>query len=477
MNLVIENCRAYTSFNPPRIATTLYIEDGVITSVDGYGSAEKTLDLGGRTVIPSLTDSHIHLVELATQGNLLDLRSVEKKSELLKLVSSAGERSFIYGYGWDQEKMDALPTAEELEAASSGRPVLLERICGHVGLASLSALRLLGPRYQAVENSGLVSEEDLQRLRKHVPKPGIEEVIESLQAFQRILLAYGLTRLHVIVMEKDHLDALERLSASGRAGLDILCYVTPDLLPHARGLRFLRVQGVKVFVDGSLGGWTAALRQPYSDKPVKGILRHDRKSLRQILEMCSEEGLQPAFHAIGDEAISAVLDAVEDVGGCERVRVEHASVMDDEMIKRAARLGIILSVQPMFAVSDTWVGRRLGDRAWMCYRFRSMLSSGCILSCGSDAPVESVNPFEGLWAAVCGNPNKSERLEVWQALEAYTHGPTYASGDENCVGRIAAGYSADLIVLDRDPLKMDPDSLKSLHPIMTIRRGRVVFTL
>ena len=474
MRLVIENCRAYTSFNPPRIATRLEIEDGVISSLDGGGASSHILDLGGRAVIPALTDSHIHLVELATQGDLLDLRTVGSKAEMLRRVATAGKSGFVYGYGWDQEKMDAIPTAEELEAASGGRPVLLERVCGHVGVASLSTLKLLGRR-PSDGTSGLVVEDDLEKLREYIPKPGPDHIITGLQLIQRELLRYGLTRLHVIVRDRIHLEALDLLASSGDQ--DILCYITPDLIPYVAKTHNVRIQGVKVFVDGSLGGWTAALRQPYADKPVRGVLRHGREDIRNILELCSVNGLQPAFHAIGDEAISVVLDAIEEFGGFERTRIEHASLMDDEMIRRAARLGVILSIQPMFAVSDTWLDKRLGDRVRMCYRFRSMLSMGCVLCGGSDAPVEPANPFRGIWAAVYGNPSIRERLEIWQALEIYSSGAAYASGDEKRWGRIAPGYTADLIVLDRDPLGLDPVSLKSLRPVMTIRRGRVVASL
>ncbi|MEM4316037.1 MAG: amidohydrolase [Nitrososphaerota archaeon] len=488
MRLILRNCRAYTSFSPPRVCSTVEIEDGVITSVgvEAYDhGGYHVLDLGGKTVLPAFTDCHIHLTELALQSDILNLRGIGSKHMILDAVSAARDRQFIYGVGWEQDKLDSIPIAEELEKASGGKPVLLERICGHVGLASMSALRLLGPNLndsRLVDRDahgrpiGLVREEALESLRRLVPSPPPDHITRRLIETQKLLLSYGLTRLHVIVMNRIHLEALEAMAASGAFEMDILCYVTPDMLDIVGKLHpSIRIAGVKVFVDGSLGARTAALRAQYHDGSGQGILRHGRDYITEILSICHERGVQAAFHAIGDEAIFTVLDAVESYGGFGGVRIEHASVMDDEMIGRAARLGVVLSVQPMFAVSDTWLADRLGDRVWMCYRWKSMLSAGCLVCGGSDAPVEDPNPLLGVWSAVAGHRNVSERLDRGQALQLYTSSAARATQDENRRGSIGVGQTADLVVLDRDPFLTEADSLKNIRVVMTIRRGQVVY--
>ncbi|MEM4417797.1 MAG: amidohydrolase [Nitrososphaerota archaeon] len=483
--VVLTGCRVYTSFNPPKTYDAIAWKDGFVV---GLGTEEvgalngdwKVFNMAGKAVIPAMTDHHIHFVEYAAADEFIDLRGVKTKAELLTRVRMSKQDGMVYGAGWDDSIIDSIPSASELESASGGRPVFLERVCGHLGLASTSALKIL-QRYDVDpflmdrdgggNPTGVVRERAVELLRRHIPKPGPDRLRALILKGQERLFSYGLGGLDVIAMDGEYLRTLAMLKVKKDIRMDIRCFIVPELMESLPALSEAGVlAGLKVFVDGSLGGGTAALRQPYSDRPGRGLLRESRSSILKYLEICDSLGLEIAFHAIGDEAVQTVLDAVEDYGGFMGVRIEHASMMDDEMIERAARLGVTLSVQPMFAVSDRWLRERVGERFWMCYRWKSMLEKGCSVVAGSDAPVETPNPFHGLWAAVHGHINPDERVDITQALEMYL--PKGATGQE----LLAHGSKASLVALDRDPLTCGPENLKDVRVVMTVKDGEIVYS-
>jgi len=246
---------------------------------------------------------------------------------------------------------------------------------------------------------------------------------------------------------------------------------------------YLKVKCVKIFADGSLGARTAALMEPYADDPSeKGILYYSLKQLSRLVEEADEAGFQIAVHVIGDKAVEQTVRAFEDALGKERVtkhrhRLEHASVLDQGLIKRIRALGLLATIQPHFVVSDFWVLGRLGpERARWTYAFKSLIDNGVPVAASSDAPVEQLSPLLGVWAAVTRKRSPEERLSVMEALRAYTFGGAFSSFEEDVKGSIEVGKYADLTVLSQNPLRVKPDRIKDIKVEMTMVGGRVVYS-
>jgi predicted amidohydrolase YtcJ len=262
-----------------------------------------------------------------------------------------------------------------------------------------------------------------------------------------------------------------------------------ELLDHLIGLgiktgfgdSWLRVGCVKMLVDGSLGGRTAALKEPYADDPTnKGLLLYHEEELRQLVSKAHDSGYQLAIHAIGDHAIELALDAIEEAQKKtprknRRHRIEHASILSPEQIKRMAEMRVIASVQPAFVTSDFWAKDRLGkSREKWIYPFKTLFKR-LVASAGSDCPVEHLDPLQGMWAAVTrAGFLPAERLSVEEALQMYTVNAAYASFEENEKGSISEGMLADLIVLSEDPFKVSPEKLGSIKIDRVIVGGKVI---
>jgi hypothetical protein len=297
--------------------------------------------------------------------------------------------------------------------------------------------------------------------------------------------------------------ALQQLHARGVLKLRVTKSIPLDDLNHAveLGLRTgfgddrLRIGSVKAFMDGALGPRTAAMFQPYLNEPEnRGILNMDAEELLESGRRAVEVGLSMAVHAIGDRANHEVLDAYAQLRRFERDqglpplkhRIEHVQVLHPDDAARLAELGIIASMQPIHATSDMHMADRYwGDRATLSYAWRTQLQAGARLVFGSDAPVESPNPFLGLYAAVTrqradGSPAgegwyPQQRLSMQEAIEAYTLGPAYTSGMETRLGKLSPGYLADLIVLNHDPFQLSPPDLLEMESSATMLGGEWVW--
>jgi len=254
----------------------------------------------------------------------------------------------------------------------------------------------------------------------------------------------------------------------------------PELKPESWGA--LEVVGLKVFADGSFGARTAALREPYSDDPGNsGVLLADRNALLRSLEAAGRAGLQLAVHAIGDRALEEVVAAAKASGA--HLRVEHASLAPPDLLSELAELGLWVSAQPRFVISDWWIVSRLGrERARWAYPFRSFLERGIGLSFSSDAPVEPCNPFEGVYAAVTRGSlegleiaelTAGEALSWEEALRCYTETAPRLLGEQ--LGRLSPGYRADFVVVDRDPLSVPVAELRRIRVLATYVNGELAY--
>jgi predicted amidohydrolase YtcJ len=309
----------------------------------------------------------------------------------------------------------------------------------------------------------------------------------------REAVAAGLTSVHCVVDEPQHVRVLQAMNRAGQLKMRIYLWIPDEWLDSAAGIgistgfgdEMLRIQGVKVFTDGSLGARTAALEKPYSDAPdTTGVLIHSQDELNAIVERAARHGLQVAIHAIGDRAIGMALAAIENtnlvVPQSDRLRhrIEHVSVLNHGLIDRIKRAGAIVSVQPHFIASDVWTPDRVGpERAKLVYPLRSLTDIGALVVGGSDCPVEPIAPLEGIYAAVCSTTGGyGERVNAQTAVELFTKKAAYATREEKLKGTIEQGKMADLVVLDRDPLQIPPEEIRNINVLATIVGGKLAYT-
>lgn len=457
----------------------------------GVEPGERRIDLAGRALVPGLWDSHTHLVHWGLQMVRPRLGGARSAAEALEIMAghhrSAPAGRPLIGEGWDESgwTRPVFPTRDDLDAIDRSRPLVMRRICGHVAVANSAALARVEPGSQVDAVSGLLLEDAAMGLAGVFP-PSPGEFDEALEAAQESYLAMGVTGVHDL-STADHLRAFARAGSRGTLRMQVASILTRphlELLAESglgAGWRRgpLRLLGVKFFADGSLGGRTAALREPYADAPQsRGLLLLSLEDLAGAVRRAEAAGIPLAVHAIGDRAIDLVLEAFESAlppgGGLPGHRIEHLEMIDAGGIARMKRLGLCASVQPNFVTQWGLPGglyeARLGvARAEAMNPFRALLDAGVRLIFGSDAMPAGAIP--GLAAAVDA-PHPMQRLTPEEALAATTREPALAAGDSEG-GVLAPGCRADAVILDRDPTSAArPGSLKVL---MTLLGGRPAF--
>jgi predicted amidohydrolase YtcJ len=513
-DLILYNGRVYPTVDPHARFEALAIWKGVVTDLGSdrniltlKGPETEKKNLHGGVVLPGFCDSHIHLLNYGMLLRTLDLSKVRSIEEMKKRVEITSlrekENSWILGRGWDDEKLreDRYPNKYDLDEATS-HPVLLKRVCGHVAVANSKALTFAGITQDTPDPeggiivrdsngvpNGVLKERAIELMEKVVPQ-SVNETRKALTTASRQLLKLGITSIHCIVSDSNELVELRKLKDDGEILQSIYAIVPLALfdqltdlgLSTEKGPEGFRIGGVKLFLDGSLGARTAALNAPYGDEPgSSGMLTMNREHLERVVVKAREAGFQLCIHSIGDRAVelaTQVLDASFSIRNCreQRHRIEHASLVTEESIRKMRSLGIIASVQPRFIFSDSWARQRLGpERLQNLYPFGTMSRKGIVLAAGSDCPVEDPNPFEGIWSAITRpGLDSSEALTVMQALVAYSRNAAYASFCEDKRGTLEPGKIADMVVVDRDPFESLPDSIRQTKVIETIIDGRLV---
>jgi len=515
-DLVLLNAKIYTMEpSRPTASALAILGDRIIYVGDSDGARQlvgpktKVVDLEGKTVIPGLIDTHVHMMSFGRSLGWVDLRDARSVSELVSRLRERAESTpagrWIVGYGWDQERFveRRYPTRWDLDEASEEHPIVIYRTCLHLCVANSLALQLAGisretqpPEGGVIEldetlgePNGVLRETAMELVRRAIPRPSLEEAVVDAERACREAVKHGLTSVHWIMEDPIELRALQRLRAEGRLPLRVYAILPVELagrlselgIEMGFGDEWLRIGAVKLFLDGSLGARTAALKEPYSDKPdTSGRLLYGWEELRDLVLAVHRAGLQLVMHAIGDKAIEMALSALENAlneyPSPHRHRIEHVSVLNEHLLSRMAKLKVLASVQPHFVVSDFWVDKRLGPRRvrWV-YAFKSLLKAGISVSAGSDCPVEPINPFLGIEAAVNRKDNPEEALSVEEALRLYTINAAYASGEENLKGSIAQGKLADFVILDENPFSVAPEKLGAVCVLATIVGGRPVY--
>jgi predicted amidohydrolase YtcJ len=501
------------------------VEVGPDEAVERWiGADTRVVELGGRTVVPGLVDSHMHLAGLGARRFGIDLVGTssleEVKQRVAAVVARARPGEWVRGRGWDQNDWAAFrkkglkfPTAEDLDEVSPENPVVLQRIDGHALWANSQAMALAGIDKRARSKAGgeivkqrgrptgIFIDNAMELVDSKVPPLSAEALERALLLAQDECLAAGLTQVHDMGVDASTLAALEKLDADGRLKLRVYALHEGNVedlgAALARGPKIaggaerLTVRGVKFYLDGALGSRGAALLEPYADdKKSSGLLLLTPEVFEARVQTARERGFQVATHAIGDRANRIALDVYGRVFGADRgarPRVEHAQVIHPDDLPRFAGLGVIASMQPTHATSDMpWAEQRLGPgRLAGAYAWQSLLTRGATIAAGSDAPVEDISPILGLYAAITrkdlfgapeGGWRGAERMSPEQALSAFTRAGAFASFREDEAGRIAVGRIADLTVLDQSPLEAPEESLATLRVEHTVVGGELVFS-
>jgi predicted amidohydrolase YtcJ len=477
---------------------------------DRRPKAETVIDVHGQTLLPGMIDAHGHVTDLgfsALRLNLVGTSSLDELKQRLRAYAAAHPQAqWIIGFGWNQELWPdkRFPTAADLDSIVPDRAVVLERVDGHAVVANSAAMRAAGVTAQTAPppggriESGLFVDNARGLIDKAIPAATPAELDQALAKAQEILLSDGVTAAGSMSTSVPDWKAFRRAGEAGRLNVRLMAYALnapPPDEPRPTGWLYgdrLNLVGVKLFADGALGSRGAWLKQPYADQPdTRGLQFHNDSELLLLASLAAMAGFQVATHAIGDAANAQVIGVYEQLskkyGNARRWRIEHFQIVDPADIPRLAPAGIVASMQPTHQTSDRLMAeKRLGpNRLAGAYAWQSVLKSGARLAFGTDFPVESPNPFPGLSAAISrqdinGQPPggwiPSERVTLGEALRAYTRGSAYAGFAEDRIGALEPGKWADFILVDRDPAKVDPQSLARTQVLETWVGGKKVWS-
>ena len=484
------------------------------------GPETRVLANGAGMVTPGFMDGHLHLTDGGFQLASVDLRPANSPEEFIaRLKHYALERQpgeWILGGDWDHERWpDApLPRRDWIDSVTPRNPVFVNRLDGHMGLANSAALRaakitratkdipggVIVRDARTGEPTGILKDGAMAALQGAIPEPTAAQRDAALRRALAFAASKGVTAFaHVSVDPADlgtYLRARQAGALTARAALYFPLQawraVADTVAALGRGDDWVWIGGVQGFVDGSLGSTTALFYAPYNDDPTtSGVLVTPEDSLRAWIGAADSAGLQVAVHAIGERANALILDIYDSVARAHgprdrRFRIEHAQHLRRQDIDRIARLGIVASMQPYHAIDDgRWAEKRIGpERIKTSYAFRSLLGRHAHLGFGSDWTVAPIDPLLGIYAAVTRrtldgkHPDgwvPEEKIGVEEALQAYTAGDAYGVFAERTRGRLAPGYKADLVLLDRDLARIPPEEIERAAIRATVVGGRVVY--
>ncbi len=483
------------------------------------GSATQVLDNGRAMVTPGLMDGHAHFSSGGFQLASVDLRDAATPAEFIQRLKAYAKTlkpgEWITGGDWDHERWAnaPLPRHEWIDSVTPDNPVFVSRLDGHMGLANSLALKAARVTSATPDSPGGTIVRDANRNPTGILKDGAQDAVyaampdatpeqmdSAMMRATRWASSKGVTAVSAVSAPWAEVASARRLRKAGLLQTRISFYpalgawrsVADSLKANGPGDDWIRVAGVKGFVDGSLGSGTALFFEPYADDPSTfGLLVTPEDSLRKWIGAADSAGLQVVVHAIGERANALILDIYDSVTKAHgqrdrRFRVEHAQHLRPVDVPRFAKLGVIASMQPYHAADDgRWAQKRLGpDRIKHSYVFRSLLDSGARLSFGSDWSVAPLDPMLGIAAAVTRqtldgkNPGgwiPEEKISVDEALRAYSSGDAYAMFAEQSRGMLKPGYKADLVLLDRDLTTIRPDELWKAKVRSTVVGGKVVY--
>jgi predicted amidohydrolase YtcJ len=490
------------------------------------GPETSMVDLAGHFVMPGFNDAHTHMASAGQEEsnvNLLGTKTLDEfRNRVAAAVAKAGPGEWILGGGWDETlwPVKVPPTRWDLDEVASGHPIFLDRVDGHLAVASTRALQLASitvaskepaggkiDRDEAGTPNGILRETARDAVRAVIPKPTHEKLRRAIELALADMASHGVTSAQDN-SSWDDFKIYEELEKEGKLTArisewlpfsDSLESLNRKRSSHPATDNMLHTGMLKAIMDGSLGSKTAALVDPYSDDPKNsGLPQYDAAKLNAMATERVAAGYQLGFHAIGDQAAQLALDAFAEAqkfakenkvkgadGGIDyRLRIEHAQVTSPQQILRFKELKVIASMQPSHLLTDmNWAEARLGaKRAEHSYAWADFLKRGVVLAFGTDYPVEPVTPFRGLYAAVT-RQNESgkktyypeQKISIEQAIAAYTTGSAFAEFAEKQKGKLEPGMLADFVVLDRDITSVPAEKILETQVLRTVVGGKTVY--
>jgi predicted amidohydrolase YtcJ len=481
------------------------------------GDSTEVIDLDGKFVTPGFIDSHVHFITGGFRLSSVKLRDAATPEEFIQRIADFAKTqeagAWITGGDWDHENWGGeLPRRDWIDSVTQDNPVWINRLDGHMALANTAALLAAritknvkdiagGEVVRDAEDelTGIFKDNAMIWVNKAEPEPTNAQKDQALQAAMDYVAAQGVTSVHNM---SGYMDVFERFRDQKKlitrvyAGMPIYRWqqLAEKVAEEGFGDKWLRIGSLKGFMDGSLGSHTAAFFEPYTDSPAdSGFLVTTPEEMYRWVAKADSAGLQPMVHAIGDRAISNLLDifaqTIEENGVRDhRFRIEHAQHIATADFERFRQMNIIASMQPYHAIDDgRWAEKVIGpERIQNTYAFRSLLDAGARLAFGSDWFVAPPVPLEGIYAAVTrstldgANPEgwvPDQKVSVEEALRAYTADAAYASFEEDIKGTLEVGKLADLAVMDQNLLNIDPKAIRDTRIHMTLVGGEVVYQL
>ena len=540
---VLLHGRIYTLDTNHPWAEALAIRDGKILAVGSdreigrlRGTSTQVIDAKGRLVLPGFTDCHTHFMEGSLLLQQIFLNGVKSIPEIQSRVKAYAEahpnEPWLLGRGWNYPVFapTGMPDKKYLDEIVRDRPVYLDGFDGHTWWANSKALEIahiskdtpdppggsLVRDPKTGEPTGAIKEDAADAIiRRAIPEPSHEQKIKTLMAGIELANQFGITRVHglteIDALRDDlhNVDLIQELQREGKLTLRFyLGYRVDPPEVSAQQLReivelrdryhddWIAAGAVKFFMDGVIETHTAAMLAPYSDDPsLSGQLFWDVEKYQKGVAELDRRGIQVFTHAIGDRAIRTALDAYENaaqVNGTKDVRhrIEHIEDVSADDIPRFGKLGVIASMQPLHAYPDddtlkAWAPNVGPERAQRAWAWHSIQAAGGVLAFGSDWPVVTLSPWEGLQNAVTrqtteGEPKggwiPSERISLADAIKGYTLNAAFAGHREKTEGSLEAGKVADLIVLSQNIFKVAPLEIGKTKVLLTIVGGRVVYS-
>jgi hypothetical protein len=530
-DLIFVNGNIITMSEENSNANSIVVKDGYIEFVGDYENAKlwksddtEVIDLEEKTMLPGFIESHIHPTLYGM--NLLELDCRPIKTPTIKSILDKVEREvektpagqWIRGWGWDDSKLEdkRIPAKKDLDKVAPNHPVILKRTCGHMAVVNSKALEISGITKDTENPKGghIVRETDTGELTgllqekaqgmAAVPEYSLDEIVEGMKLAQKDFAKWGITTVHDMstqteelkvyqyLLEKDELEVRIRpwiwaIDQNGWKGS--IEEVLTVGLRSGFGNDMIRIQGMKFMLDGSVGGKTAAVKEPYENSNETGILYNTAEEIAPYFKKSLEAGLRVAVHGIGERAIEVAVKSFEEAQKDINIRkmrnrVEHVGLPTDEHLKRIKNLELIAasSIGFLYHIGDSYMKNLGPERIKRAYPHKSFKDYNIIAPGNSDLPVTEGNPWTGIYAAVTRKTitgqvlDTEQNIPVIDALKAYTVNAAYSSFEENLIGVIKPKAKADLIVLSEDPLKMDAENLKDIEVEKTYREGQLIFS-
>ena len=518
-DFIITNAKIYTVNQNFDTAESMAISNGKIVAVGRSADILKKYksaniqDLQGKSVFPGLIDAHCHFTGFATDQWKCELWRTKSWDEVITRISEYAKtapKEWLYGRSWDQNDwaVKEFPNKEKLDQLFPNRPVYLKRIDGHAAVANQKALDIAGVTKDSkilggeieVKNgklTGILVDNAMLLVEKHIPEIEDREAIQYFSDLQKECFSYGLTSLHDCGITERTLDRLEKAQSQGKLQMKIFALLEDNPDYYDRWIKKGRytnknitVGGFKVYSDGALGSRGACLIHDYSDKKGwKGFLLSERTHFENLAKKLKNSNLQMATHAIGDSANRTILQIYGDVLGGKndrRWRIEHAQIIEKNDFDLFGKYSIIPSVQPTHATSDMyWAEDRLGkDRLKYSYAYEDLLKQNGWLPLGTDFPVEEISPLKTFYAAVARKDSKhypdngfqkENALTREQAIRGMTIWAAKSAFQENEIGSLELGKSADFIIVDQDLMTVAEDQILDTKVLETFSNGKKVF--